>query len=59
MLYPIPIAQQGVISDIEPMLSEVWREFGYESGTTNIENGEWQGGKVTFNQETLIDSGDK
>ena len=59
LLYPIPIAQQGAISNIEEMLSEIWRELGHESGTPSIENGKWKGGPISIGGETLIENGDE
>jgi hypothetical protein len=55
----IDISEQEVIEDVEPMLSEIWRQFGYEDGTTNIENGKWTRGRVWINQETLLEEGQR
>lgn len=32
-----------IVKDLEPALSELWREFGYDAGTRNVEDGEWTG----------------
>lgn len=37
----------SVVSDLEPILSELWRTFGYPDGTPHIEDGEWTGGAIT------------
>ena len=37
----------GVTADLEPILSELWRAFGYPDGTPHIEDGEWAGEPVT------------
>lgn len=55
----IDIGEKEVIEKIEPMLSEVWRQFGYEDGTTNIEDGKWNRGSVTINRETLLKEGQR
>lgn len=36
----------AVLEDLEPALSELWREFGYPEGRRNVEDGEWRGGVV-------------
>jgi len=59
MLHPVPIKREGTIEDVEPMLSEVWREFGHEEGTMNIENGTWTGGRMKIGGEMLLDEGDR
>lgn len=33
----------SVVKDLEPALSELWREFGHPAGTRNVEDGEWIG----------------
>ncbi len=38
---------EDVMGDLEPALSELWREFGYPDGTPHIEAGEWRGGAIT------------
>lgn len=45
----VDIGETEIIQDVEPMLSEVWRQFGKEEGTINIDDGEWQKGKVNVN----------
>jgi hypothetical protein len=40
------ISGNNLIRNLEPMLSEIWREFSYPDGTKNIEAGEWIGRKV-------------
>ncbi|MCH7659150.1 MAG: hypothetical protein IH933_00720 [Euryarchaeota archaeon] len=37
----------GVTAELEPILSELWRAFGYPDGTPHIEDGEWAGEPVT------------
>lgn len=37
---------EGVVKDLEPALSELWREFGYPAGTYNVEDGEWIGDRA-------------
>jgi hypothetical protein len=37
----------SVVSDLESILSELWRTFGYPDGTPHIEDGEWTSGAVT------------
>lgn len=58
-LQQVAINTKEIIADLEPVLSELWREFGYEDGTTNITDGRWTGGSVTANGQRLIESGDK
>lgn len=54
----LQIGEERVIEDLEPVLEEVWREFG-EDGTPNIEDGEWVLGRYRRNGETLLDEGDR
>lgn len=58
-LYPVPIHKNELMEHIEPLLSEIWREFGYEKGTENIEEGIWVGGSVSINRETLLEKGEQ
>lgn len=58
-LYQVPISEEEILKYIEPVLSEVWRECGYEEGTKNIEDGEWARGSVSGTQETLLKEGDR
>lgn len=37
---------EEVVKELEPALSELWREFGYPAGTRNVEDGEWTGDRV-------------
>jgi len=55
----IQIGSDEIIGDLEPVLSEIWRQFGYEAGTTNIEDGEWAKGSFTVNGDTLLEEGDR
>jgi hypothetical protein len=55
----VDIGEQEVIEEVEPILSEVWRQFGYEDGTTNIEDGKWNRGRIVIGQETLLEEGQK
>ncbi|MFC7007457.1 hypothetical protein [Halalkalicoccus salilacus] len=38
--------REAVLEDLEPALSELWRQFGYSEGTRHVEDGEWHGGVV-------------
>ena len=58
-LHQVPIGDQEIITYLEPMLSEVWREFGYTEGTRNIDDGEWSGGEVRVNRDILLSAGDQ
>jgi hypothetical protein len=58
-LYQTAIDTDQLISDIEPLVSEVWREFGYGEGTESIEDGKWIGGSVKVGQDLLLDKGDQ
>mgnify|MGYP006281328079 CR=1 FL=1 len=54
----VDIDEDEIIQDVEPMLSEVWRQFGKEEGSINIDEGEWQGNNVDVSVGELV-SGDK
>lgn len=54
----VDIDETEIIQGVEPMLSEVWRQFGVEEGTKNIDEGEWQGGRINVNAGNLS-KGDK
>ncbi|QCS44384.1 restriction endonuclease [Natrinema versiforme] len=54
----LQIGSEEVIADLEPILDEVWREFG-EDGTPNIEDGEWALGTYSMNRETVLEEGDR
>ncbi|MCY4730547.1 restriction endonuclease [Natronomonas gomsonensis] len=54
----LQIGSEEVIADLEPILDEVWREFG-EDGTPNIEDGEWALGSYSMNRETVLEEGDR
>ncbi|MGQ3722722.1 restriction endonuclease [Natrialba aegyptia] len=54
----LQIGSEEVIADLEPVLDEVWREFG-EDGTPNIEDGEWALGSYSMNRETILEEGDR
>jgi hypothetical protein len=49
----VDIGETEIIQVIEPMLSEVWRQFGIEEGTKNIDEGEWQQGRINVNAGNL------
>ena len=34
---------KAVLRELEPALSELWRQFGHPEGTHNVEDGEWRG----------------
>jgi len=53
----LQIGSEEVIEGLEPVLDELWREFG-EDGTPNIEEGKWALGRYTHNGEILLDEGD-
>lgn len=57
-LYPLSIGDEEIIEDLEPLLSELWHQFGYEGGTPNIEDGQWNRGSIPLNGETLLEEGD-
>lgn len=38
--------REAVLEDLEPALSELWRQFGYSEGTRHVEDSEWHGGVV-------------
>lgn len=54
----VDLGETEIIQDVEPMLSEVWRQFGIEEGTKNIDEGEWQRGRINVNAGKLSE-GDK
>ena len=54
----VNIADKDIIEAVEPMISEVWRQFGQQDGTINIEDGKWSRRSITFNRETLLEEGD-
>jgi hypothetical protein len=54
----LQIGSEEVIADLEPILDEVWREFG-EDGTPSIEDGKWALGSYSMNRETILEEGDR
>lgn len=42
-----------VLADLEPILSELWRAFGYPDGTPQVEAGEWVGETVSLGSQRL------
>lgn len=54
----VNIGDEDIIEDVEPMISEIWRQFGQQEGTKNIEDGKWSRGSITSNRETLLEEGD-
>lgn len=54
----LQIGSEEVIEGLEPVLNELWREFG-EDGTPNIEDGEWALGRYSVNSQTLLGEGDR
>jgi hypothetical protein len=50
----VTIGSDTVLADLEPALSEIWRELGKGTGTENIEDGEWAGNEVRLSHETLL-----
>lgn len=57
-LYPVQIGSEENIENLEPLLSEVWRQFGHENGTPNIVDGMWDSRSVRVNREVLLEEGD-
>lgn len=55
----VQIGSDEVIADLEPVLSEIWRQFGQEDGTENIEDGEWARQNIRINGETILGEGDR
>lgn len=55
----VQIGSDEVIADLEPVLSEIWRQFGYKDGTENIEDGEWARGNFRVNGEPVLEEGDR
>jgi len=54
----LQIGSENVVADLEPMLDEVWREFG-EDGTPNVEDGKWALGTYSVDGETILEEGDR
>ena len=54
----LQIGDEQVIEDLEPVLDELWREFG-EDETPNVEDGKWALGTYTQNGEVLLEEGDQ
>lgn len=55
----LQIGDQQVIKGLEPILDELWREFG-AGGTPNIEDGQWALGTYNSNNgETVLQEGDR
>ncbi|RLM83811.1 hypothetical protein D3D02_16495 [Halobellus sp. Atlit-38R] len=55
----LQIGSDEVIEDFEPILDELWREFGAD-GTPNIEDGRWARGSYnTTSSGTILEEGDR
>jgi hypothetical protein len=54
----LQIGDEHVIEGLEPILDELWREFGAD-GTPNIEGGQWALGTYNSNGETVLQEGDR
>lgn len=54
----LQIGDENVIEDLEPILDELWREFGAD-GTPNIEDGQWARGNFRCNGEKVLSVGDR
>jgi hypothetical protein len=54
----LQVGSEQVIGDLEPLLDEIWREFG-EDGTPNVEDGEWARGRFSIQGDIMLDEGDK
>lgn len=53
----LQIGDEHVIEGLEPVLNELWREFG-AGETPNIEDGQWALGTYNSNGETVLQEGD-
>lgn len=49
----VTVGGDSLLGDLEPALSEVWREFGRPNGTENIEDGEWNGIDIRIGDDTI------
>lgn len=49
----VTVGGDNLLGDLEPALSEIWREFGRPNGTKNIEGGEWNGIDIQIGDDTL------
>lgn len=55
----LQIGDEHVIEGLEPVLDELWREFGAD-GTPNIEDGKWARGNYnTTSSGTILEEGDR
>jgi hypothetical protein len=54
----LQIGDRHVIEGLEPILNELWREFG-ANGTPNIEDGCWARGTFNSNENALLQEGDQ
>lgn len=55
----LDIDEREIIDKIEPLLSEIWREFGYADGTLNIKNDIWHGNGIAPTDEVHLEEGQK
>lgn len=54
----LQIGREQVIEDLEPILNELWRQFG-ESGTPNIEDGRWARYFCDIRGGMVLEEGDR
>ncbi|ELZ84481.1 hypothetical protein C455_00072 [Haloferax larsenii JCM 13917] len=54
----LQIGDKHVIEGLEPVLDELWREFGADE-SPNIEDGQWARGTFKSNGETILQEGDR
>lgn len=50
----VDIHRGNLLSELEPLLNEVWRELGLGKGTEKIEGGEWTGWGVSVQGDKLL-----
>jgi len=55
----VQIGSDEIIADLEPVLSEIWRQFGEEDGTKNIEDGKWARRSIRISGDTVLGEGDR
>lgn len=54
----LQIGNEHVIEGLEPILDELWREFGTD-GTPNIKDGKWARGSYNSTAGTVLEEGDR
>lgn len=53
-LTAVPIGSENVVGEVEPVLSEIWRQLGWSNGTPHIEDGEWAGEDHYLSSEKIL-----